>query len=39
MEFRRYRVYAFRRYGEDLPYLRLEEAATRTLVRRFRHAD
>ncbi|MDR7520999.1 MAG: nucleotidyltransferase domain-containing protein [Armatimonadota bacterium] len=39
VEFRRYRVYAFRRYSEYLPYLRLEEAATRALVRRLCHAD
>jgi predicted nucleotidyltransferase len=38
-EFRRYRVYAFRRHSEYLPYLRLEEAATRRLVRRLSHAD
>jgi predicted nucleotidyltransferase len=39
VEFRRYRVYAFRRYSEYLPYLRLEEETTRRLVRRLRHAD
>ena len=38
-EFRRYRVYAFRRHSEYLPYLRLEEAATRRLVSRLSHAD
>lgn len=37
-EFRRYRVYAFRRYSEYLPYLRIEDAATRRLVERMRHA-
>jgi predicted nucleotidyltransferase len=39
VEFRRYRVYAFRRYSEYLPYLRLEEEATRRLIRQLRHAD
>ncbi|MDI6773398.1 MAG: nucleotidyltransferase domain-containing protein [bacterium] len=39
VEFRRYRVYAFRRYSEYLPYLRIEEAATRRLVERLRRAD
>jgi predicted nucleotidyltransferase len=39
VEFRHYRVYAFRRYSEYLPYLRLEEAATRRLIRQLRHAD
>lgn len=39
VEFRRYRVYAFRRYSEYLPYLRVEEAATRALVQRLHHAD
>jgi predicted nucleotidyltransferase len=38
-EFRRYRVYAFPRFSEYLPYLRLEEEATRRLVRRLSHAD
>jgi predicted nucleotidyltransferase len=39
VEFRRYRVYAFRRYSEYLPYLRLEEEITSKLVARLRHAD
>lgn len=39
VEFRRYRVYAFRRYSEYLPYLSLEEEATRRLVSRLSHAD
>ncbi|MDR7542925.1 MAG: nucleotidyltransferase domain-containing protein [Armatimonadota bacterium] len=36
--FRWYRVYAFRRFSEYLPYLRVEAESTRTLVRRLRHA-
>jgi len=39
VEFRRYRVYAFRRYSEYLPYLRIEEAATRRLVEGLRRAN
>lgn len=37
-EFRWYRVYAFRRFSEYLPYLRLEVQATRKLVARLRDA-
>ena len=39
VEFRRYRVYAFRRYSEYLPYLGIEEAATRRLVEGLRRAN
>lgn len=39
VEFRRHRVYAFRRYSEYLPYLQIEEAATRRLVEGSRHAN
>ncbi len=37
-EFRRYRVYAFRRFSEYEPYLRREAQAARALIRRLRHA-
>ena len=37
-EFRRYRVYAFRRFSEYQPYLRREAQAARALIHRLRHA-
>jgi predicted nucleotidyltransferase len=36
-DFRWQRVYAFRRFSEYLPYLRLEARSTRALVQRMRH--
>ena len=37
-EFRRFRVYAFRRFSEYQPYLRQEAQAARALIHRLRHA-
>jgi predicted nucleotidyltransferase len=37
-DFRRYRVYAFRRFSEYRPYLQREAQAARALIHRLRHA-